>query len=153
MFKIGDEVVVIDDRHSKRWGKSLISHYYVNNIKPIGIIIKDEMCWFREDQIALANTVEGLVPGDSVWIKVDKEVKVLARQDNLLSFSYHDKHDGYGDSFTLTELKENNWTVKPVGVKEEKVEVVYGDNYTNWEYIKITPATKLEIERLLGIKK
>ena len=59
--------------------------------------------------------------------------------------------------YTIGVLKEEGWTIKPVE-KEELVTVSYGignrvSGTILYKMYDVTPTTKLEIERLLGIGK
>lgn len=142
-YKLNDEVAVISQGDPRMNQKGVITRMY-NNSCPYLVKFPDgKDSYFKEHQLALANTFDGLVKGDVVVDRYGDERTVLARLEDLVFLSLNGNYPHSGTSYHIQELQDNRYTLKtPAATDTETIEI-NGKKYNKAEVDECLEALKL----------
>jgi hypothetical protein len=119
-FNIGQEVAVIDMRSSSFRKKGMVVNYFCKIDDATEVKIGADIHAFPNHQLAPANTLEGLVPGDVVLDEDDEERTVIERLSRSVLLSDLGERDTAFCWYTLTDLQELGYTIKSTTKEEHK---------------------------------
>ena len=127
-FNIGQEVVAIDIRNFNFKEKGIVEHIYNNGAINVRFD-SNNLGSYMSHQLAPANTLEGLVPGDVVLDEDGEERTVIERLPQSVLLSRSQILEGVFGWFTITELKNDGYSVKSANKEEPQTFPQIGDTF------------------------
>ena len=128
-FNIGQEVAVIDIRSNCFGKKGMVKEKWFDRNTEIKLHDEKYNSLFENYQFAPANTIEGLVPGDVVVNTSGLERTVIERLPQSVLLSRSQILEGVFGWFTITELKNDGYSVKSANKEEPQTFPQIGDKF------------------------
>ena len=128
-FNIGQEVAVIDIRSNCFGKKGMVKEKWFDRNTEIKLHDEKYNSLFENYQLAPANTIEGLVPGDVVVNTSGLERTVIERLPQSVLLSRSQILEGVFGWFTITELKNDGYSVKSANKEEPQTFPQIGDTF------------------------